>query len=80
MFFVKAIWDDEAKIFYSDSDIEGLHIEAATVDGFEEVVFDVAIDLIVGNHLSAEELAATPIKDLIPAILWQRPADQPAAA
>ena len=29
-FFVKAVWDEEAKVFYSDSDIVGLHIEFAS--------------------------------------------------
>ena len=28
-FRVKAVWDVAAKVFYSQSDIEGLHIEAA---------------------------------------------------
>jgi hypothetical protein len=38
-----------------------------------------AIELIVANHISADDLANTPIRDLIPAILWQRP-DVPLAA
>jgi hypothetical protein len=79
-FFVKAVWDDEAKVFYSESDIDGLHIEAPTVDAFEDVLFDAAIDMIVANHISASDLANTPIRDLIPAILWERPASIPAAA
>lgn len=79
-FFVKALWDEEAKVFYSESDIEGLHIEAPTIDAFEEVIFDAAIDFIVANHMSATELAATPMRDLIPAILWERPAGRPVAA
>ncbi|WP_325465968.1 DUF1902 domain-containing protein [Pararhizobium sp.] len=78
-FFVKALWDADAQVFYSESDIEGLHIEADTVEQFEEVMFDAAIDLIVANHISAPDLADTPLRDLIPAILWQRP-DVPAAA
>ncbi|MGF9562736.1 DUF1902 domain-containing protein [Neorhizobium sp. JUb45] len=49
-FFVHAIWDDEAKVFYSESDIDGLHIEAPTMDVFEEVVLDVAADMIAANH------------------------------
>ncbi|MCW0000521.1 DUF1902 domain-containing protein [Pararhizobium sp. YC-54] len=78
-FFVKAVWDPEAKVFYSESDIEGFHIEAGTVDEFEEIIFDTAIDLIVANHMSLPDLADTPLRDLIPAILWQRP-EVPAAA
>ncbi|MCY4154929.1 MAG: DUF1902 domain-containing protein [Gammaproteobacteria bacterium] len=72
-FMVKAVWDDEANVFYSESDIEGLHIEAVTIAEFEQIMMEVAPDLIVANHLSAPEIAAHPLKDLIPAILWQRP-------
>lgn len=79
-FFVRAVWDDEAKVFFSESDIEGLHIEAPSVDAFEEILFDAAIDLIVANHISSAEMAETPIKDLIPAILWERPSNVPVAA
>lgn len=73
IYSVKAFWDEEAKVFYSESDIEGLHIEAPTIEAFEEVLFDAAVELIVANHMSADELANTPMKDLVPAILWQRP-------
>lgn len=72
-FSVKAIWDDEAKVFYSESDIEGLHIEAETIAEFEEVVRDLAVDLIFENHITASDMAVTPMKDLVPSILWQRP-------
>lgn len=78
-FFVKALWDDEAKVFYCESDIEGLHIEAETIDAFEDVLFDVGVDLMVANHISLPDLAEKPLRDLIPAILWQRP-ELPAAA
>lgn len=72
-FSVAALWDDEAKVFYSESDIKGLHIEAKTIEEFEEIMQDVAVELIVANHLTAPEIATRPLKDLIPAILWQRP-------
>ncbi len=78
-FFVKALWDDEADVFYSDSDIEGLHIECANLDEFEEILLDSAVDLIVANHIPAADLASTPLKDLIPAILWLRPEPRAAA-
>lgn len=73
-FTVKAVWDNEAGVFYSESDIEGLHIEAVTLDEFEEIMMDAAPDLIVANHISAPDIAECPLKDLIPAILWERPA------
>ena len=78
-FFVKALWDDEAKVFYSESDIEGLHIEASGIEEFEDVLFDTAINLIVANHIQPSDMADTPLKDLIPAILWQRPEPRAAA-
>jgi len=78
-FRVTAVWDEEAGVYVAESDIVGLHIEAATIDEFEDLMMDVAPELIVANHITAEELAGTPYKDLVPAILWQRPADRRAA-
>lgn len=73
-FTVRAIWDEDARVFVSESDIVGLHIEAPTVDEFEAVLYDVAPDLVAANHLSAQDLLSTPLRDLLPAIVWQRPA------
>ena len=56
-FSVKAIWDDEAQVFYAQSDIEGLYIEAASLDEFEEIMLDAAPELIMANHRSASEIA-----------------------
>ncbi|NJR44191.1 DUF1902 domain-containing protein, partial [bacterium] len=66
-FTVKAIWDAEAGVFVSDSDIVGLHIEAVTLDAFEAIMHDVAAKLVVANHMTAPEIASTPLKDLVPA-------------
>lgn len=77
-FYVRALWDDDVKRWYSESDIQGLHIETDTLDEFEEVMKDVAVDLIFANHISPEEVASTPIEELIPTILWQRPQDKAA--
>ena len=75
-FSVKAIWDNEAQVFYAQSDIEGLHIEAASLDEFEEIMLDAAPELIMANHRSASEIAEHSLKDLIPAILWERSATE----
>lgn len=72
-FSVTAHWDDEARVFYSESDIIGLHIEAETIEEFEDIMRDTAVELVIANHISASELATTSLKDLVPAILWQRP-------
>jgi hypothetical protein len=76
-FFIRALWDEEAKVFYSESDIEGLHIEAPTLEEFETVMEDVAAEPIMSNHTSPADFASKPLKDLVPAILWQRPAKAP---
>ena len=72
-YFVKARWDEDAQVFWSDSDIKGLHIEAATLEGFEELVGELAPDLIFENHLQQDEFAATPLKDLIPSVVLRPP-------
>ena len=68
-FEITACWDDEAKVFYSKSDIIGLHIETKTIEEFEEVMRDVAVDLIFANHVTKSELESMPVKQLVPAIL-----------
>ena len=50
-FFIRALWDDEAKVYVSESDIKGLHIEAATLEEFESVIFEHARELIFDNHI-----------------------------
>lgn len=72
-YLVTAIWDEEAQVFYSESDIYGLHIEAATLDEFESLIVDLAPDLIIENHLSSEEVSTTPLRDLIPSIVLREP-------
>jgi Domain of unknown function (DUF1902) len=73
IYSIKALWDDEAKVFISESDIIGLHIEADTIEEFEAVMHDVALELILENHISAPDMVSKPIKEWAPAILWQRP-------
>ena len=36
-FTVKAVWDEDLKIFFSESDIIGLHIEAKTLEEFKKI-------------------------------------------
>lgn len=77
---VKAVWDEEAEVFYSESDIKGLHIEADNLDEFEDILFSVAAELIVTNHIKPDDYAENKLSDLVPAILWQRPDVTPARA
>lgn len=78
-FVVKAVWDDEAKVFCSESDIVGLHIEAATIEEFEKAMHDNALGLILENHIKPSDLVKKRIKDLIPMVFWERPAQSIAA-
>lgn len=72
-FRVKAVWDAEAEVFYSESDVEGLHIESASLEEFEQILLDVGPDLIVDNHLRADDMQNRPVADLIPVILLKEP-------
>jgi hypothetical protein len=79
-FHVRAIWDPEVKKYYTESDILGLAIETKTLSEFEDVMNEVAIELIMNNHMSAEDLVSNSIRDLVPTIIWQRPQEQAEAA
>lgn len=71
-FVVKAIWDEEAGVFYSESDIIGLHIEAETLEEFGRIMRENAFDLILANHIEPQDLAENKISDLIPTIFWEK--------
>ena len=68
-FFVKAVWDKEAKVFYSDSDIVGLHIEAETLEEFRNVLLDIAPELILANHVTNDDLLTKSLRELVP-VIW----------
>jgi hypothetical protein len=72
-YYVRAVWDDEAKTYYTESDIWGLHIETSSLDEFEDLVVELGPQMIMANHLTAEEAAKTPLVDLVPTIVFQRP-------
>ena len=72
-FFVKAIWDDEAQIFYSQSDIKGLHIETQTIAEFEAVLDASASELIFANHYTPLQLSQSRLGDLMPIVKWSPP-------
>ncbi|WP_386800874.1 DUF1902 domain-containing protein [Litorisediminicola beolgyonensis] len=68
-FEVKAIWDPELRLWLSESDIEGLHVEAETFEEFQSLVQDFAAELIVANHYSDLDLSKTNLRDIIPAVI-----------
>ncbi|SMH56655.1 DUF1902 domain-containing protein [Maritimibacter sp. HL-12] len=71
MFYIKAIWDEDAQVFVSESNIIGLHIEAKTLKEFERIMQDNATDLIMANHIKPNEFVTKRFKDLIPTIMYR---------
>ena len=49
-FHIKAHRDDDAGVWVSRSDVDGLHVEAATLDEFRAIVADMAPAVIAANH------------------------------
>ena len=68
-FIVTAVRDGEARVFRSESDIVGLHIEAETLTDFREVMADIALELILANHVTNEDLLTKSLKELVP-VIW----------
>jgi Domain of unknown function (DUF1902) len=79
-FYVRSVWDSEAGVFYCESNIVGLHIEAQTLDEFEALMNEFAPDLIIANHIDPKDFATIPLRDLIPAWQWQKSAALSVAA
>ena len=73
-FLVTAVWDDEAQVFYAESNITGLHIEAATIEEFETVMMEVGPTLVMENHITKRDLSEKSILDMIPSIFLRLPA------
>jgi len=79
-FYIKALWDEESGVFYSESDIIGLHIEAATVEEFQAIMEDLAPAMVIENHVSKKDFSKKPILDMIPSIFFTSPSLGNAAA
>ena len=77
-FYVNVLWDDEAKVFISESNIRGLHIVADTIEEIEEVAEDVAFDLILSNHFDPDKMDASSIRRSMPCVLFRIPEQGPA--
>lgn len=55
--FVRAAWDDEAKVWYvEESDIEGLATEAETLDALRQRIRDILPDLLHGIEDVPEQI------------------------
>jgi hypothetical protein len=79
-FTVSALWDEKAGVYYCESDIHGLHIEAPTIEEFVVAMHEYAPQMIVDNHLSKADQVGKPIADLIPSIVFNSPSPAPAPA
>jgi predicted RNase H-like HicB family nuclease len=55
--FVRAAWDDEAKVWYvEDSDIAGLATEAETLDALRQRIREILPDLLHGIEDVPEQI------------------------
>jgi len=72
-FYVKALWDEEAGVFYSESDIVGLHIEAATIEDFVATMEELAPQMVVENHVTKQDLTKKSLLEMISSIVFQPP-------
>ncbi|MEO1749299.1 MAG: DUF1902 domain-containing protein [Pseudomonadota bacterium] len=70
---VRAIWDAEAEVWLSESDIDGLHIETASLDEFQSILSDVGAELVAANHTTDADISGSSLRDLIPAIVFVKP-------
>ena len=49
-FYVRALYDTENDLYYSDSNIDGLHLEADTLKEFWKEAYIWSVDLLQENH------------------------------
>ena len=63
IFFVEAMWDKDAGVFCSKSNIVGLHIEAKTIKEFKKVMKANAADLVIANHFEFRNPGKSEIPD-----------------
>lgn len=50
LYYVKAIWDEEASVWVSETDIPGLVIEANTLAEFESLMLELAPEMLADNE------------------------------
>jgi len=49
-YHVKAVWDEDAGVFYAETDIPGLNVEASTLKEFIEIVEALAPEMMDANR------------------------------
>lgn len=48
-FYVRACWDAESQVFFSETDIPGLTVEAPSLAEFQQLIFDLAPEMLAEN-------------------------------
>jgi hypothetical protein len=48
-YYVRAVWDAEAGVYFSETDIPGLNVEAETLHEFVEIVEELAPQMLEAN-------------------------------
>ncbi|MFI4965814.1 MAG: DUF1902 domain-containing protein [Caulobacterales bacterium] len=48
-YYVRARWDDEAGVYYSETNVPGLNIEAETLHEFIEIAEELAPQMLEAN-------------------------------
>ena len=64
-FHVRGIWDDEAGVFYSESDVTGLHIEAPTWEAFVDLANAIVPELLEANHGPTGPHAGPVVRNIV---------------
>ena len=69
-YYVRAVWDPEASVWISESDIPGLVIEANTLTEFESLIWELAPEMLAANqNISGAwvsvDFSATSRRDLV---------------
>ncbi|MEL6550692.1 MAG: DUF1902 domain-containing protein [Pseudomonadota bacterium] len=72
-FYAKPIWDPEAEVWISDSNIIGLHLEAKTLAEFEELVDEFAAELILSNHFRGKLPSDENLGSWLPTVVINQP-------
>lgn len=75
-FTIRACWDEEAGVWYSESDISGFSIEAETLEEFEKLMDEHAPVLVYENHIKPAQSVDSTFRELLPTLIWQRPTDK----
>ena len=57
-YYVEALWDRDACVWYSESDIPGLVIEASSVAEFERLMNELAPEMLaINEHIHNERVS-----------------------